>query len=363
MIFKFSDIKYIRLMQESFMQLPKRWDGRDFCATLKAGLFERYIESVSEFVPELYVGRIKKICNGIVNTIDIYFKGHPEDAYREFNRVMKLLMEAPLMIYPKNDWTGVFHGDDPLKLYRIRNVQNDTLYTRADIFHTPYNLRSKVATCRYSIAGFPSLYLGTSLSLCAEEAKVSSLKDFSIAAKFKLVRDQFDYQIKVIELALKPQDFLRSTDGVVNQNRPMLYNSIGRRFEGIVLTDMKVRKNYLYWYPLIAACSYIRTNKADPFAAEYIIPQLLMQWIRKQFEGNEFYGIRYFSCASIKASEMGFNYVFPVSGESDAVKPNFCKVLTKTFVLTSPRFIHEYKNIEDCEIALLRDEDLQSIRD
>ena len=85
-----------------------------------------------------------------------------------------------------------------------------------------------------------------------------------------------------------------------------------------MLENSSVRAAYLLWYPLIAARSYISVSKKDPFAAEYIIPQLLMQWVRCEIgsqpgiedEYNQLIGIRYFSCASQKASETGFNYVF-----------------------------------------------------
>lgn len=45
-------------------------------------------------------------------------------------------------------------------------------YSRTRVLHTPYNLRSKVSTSRYSIAGYPSLYLGTSLQLCCKECLI-----------------------------------------------------------------------------------------------------------------------------------------------------------------------------------------------
>lgn len=90
-----------------------------------------------------------------------------------------------------------------------------------------------------------------------------------------------------------------------------------------MLENASVRAAYLLWYPLIAACSYISVSKKDPFAAEYIIPQLLMQWVRCEIgsqpgiedEYSQLIGIRYFSCVSQKASETKFNYVFPTSGK------------------------------------------------
>ncbi len=128
---------------------------------------------------------------------------------------MNILMEHPLKTYQKTGWGDYFkYKGDPLKLFRVRNVQQNIQYSRSDIFHTPYNLRSKIVTWRYSIAGYPSLYLGTSLELCREESKASSINGFQIASCSELVRDQHRHNtsIKVIELAVKPQDFIEKKD-------------------------------------------------------------------------------------------------------------------------------------------------------
>lgn len=60
-------------------------------------------------------------------------------------------------------------------------------------------------------------------------------------------------------------------------------------------------------------------------------------------------GIRYFSCASVKASDMGFNYVFPTRGKQMSAKLPYCSVLAHAFRLTNPVYIHEFNNIHECE--------------
>ena len=147
----------------------------------------------------------------------------------------------------------------------------------------------------------------------------------------------------VIELALKLQKFFEEDNNEYN-NREIRK----RRFDNHEINNGYVKSAYLLWYPLIAACSYIRVNKSDPFAGEYIIPQLLMQWVRKELakenkKYDELIGIRFFSCASNKASDMGFNYVFLTSGKQDRQLP-FCRVLMKAFKLTKPVFIHEFQD-------------------
>ena len=177
---------------------------------------------------------------------------------------------------------------------------------------------------------------------------------------FKLERtlEYTNTNIRVIELGVKPQDFLE-----LNYDN----ESHDRRISQNLLNDSKIRSAYLLWYPLIASCSYTRVNKNDPFAAEYIIPQLLMQWVRNEIGTNkddeygQLVGIRYFSCASVKASDMGFNYVFPTSGQQKSAELPYCSVLAKAFRLTTPVYIHEYDNIQTCEWRLKDAKDFDSI--
>ena len=77
-----------------------------------------------------------------------------------------------------------------------------------------------------------------------------------------------------------------------------------------------------------------------------------MQSIQKHSNNNEhIVGIRYFSCSSVLASEMGFNYVFPavLNDSSDC----FSLQLRKTFPLTDPLFLEEYSESRYFEIALI----------
>ena len=348
-----------RIFKDEIFHLPLRWDGKDFHATIQQ-LFRSYCRRLTKVVgcsaENIAYCEIERICDLIALSINEYFNGYPSRAFNELSSVMNHLMESPFKTYQKTGWDDFLrHSGDPLKLYRLRNVQQNIKYQRSDIFHTPYDLRSKVATFRYSIAGYPSLYLGTSLELCGEESKTSYLNELQIASRFELVRNKKHHHIsiRVIELAVKPQDFFEETNENIDKRSR-------RYFDEIKLESKKIRSAYLLWYPLIAVCSFIRVSKADPFAAEYIIPQLLMQWIRNKYEYDELYGIRYFSCASVRASEMGFNYVFPVSGRRYKASP-FCEELAQSFRLTVPRYIHEFQSWDDCERALTRDSDLDFI--
>lgn len=369
MIIDLSDANFKRIIDDTHLYLPMRWDGADFSVTLNS-LFNYYISRLeklgtkeSKHPQYIYqyadIKDIKRVCGLIQKTVDYYLNGFPSKAYLSFTKVMRILMVQPLKIYQKSvmeQFEGIGqhydNRDNDLKLFRVVLVHDNKPYQRDRVFHTPYNLRSKVSTSRYSIAGYPSLYLGTSLDLCCEEIHMNPYNGFALASLFKLERtlEFTNTNIQVIELGVKPQDFI---DNQESENY-----SYGRVISKDLLESNHVRSAYLLWYPLIAASSYIRTNKNDPFAAEYIIPQLLMQWVRSEIhtslddEYDQLIGIRYFSCASVKASDMGFNYVFPTSGRQKNAELPYCAVLAKAFRLTEPVYIHEHDKLCGCEYEL-----------
>lgn len=93
-----------------------------------------------------------------------------------------------------------------------------------------------------------------------------------------------------------------------------------------------------------------------------------MQWVRSEIcphkgdRYNQLVGIRYFSSASVKASDMGFNYVFPTSGNPHFADLPYCSVLAKSFRLTNPVYIHEYDTLDDCERQLMKSNDFDFIK-
>ncbi len=346
MIIDISDVTFKRIMNDKKLSLPIRWDGADFSKTL-SDLFKYYKDKLNMQTHDPY-GRcyvdtelVNKICKKIITAVNSYLNGSPSNAYRHFNDSMKLLMNSPLNIYSKQP-EMILYDKEP-HLYRAVGVDDNKPYGRTRVFHTPFNLRSKVSTSRYSIAGYPSLYLGTSLELCCEEIHRNPYQNLTLASEFKFNR--YHTYIEVIELGIKPQDFIEA-EGERNNKR---------RIHSNLLNDIEIKRKYLLWYPLIAACSFIRTYRNDPFAPEYIIPQLLMQWVRSKLYNEigreKIIGIRYFSCSSVRASDMGFNYVFPTSGKCLENSP-YCSVLSTSFKLTKPVYIHEYADISKCEDSL-----------
>lgn len=378
MIYDISDAAFKHLLNDERLFLPIRWEGSDY-ATALDNHYKYYIKAIENNSDEFNeptknltcrYEEIKMVCAFLVQAVEEYLNGFPARAYNTFGHAMNILIGHPLKVYEKSitELFGVSNHkyEDELDLYRIVRVSDNRPYPRRRVFHTPYNMRSLVSGSRFSIAGYPSLYLATSLQLCCQELHIDPYQDLAIASLFKLERNlEFARaHINVIELAVKPQDFLmESNDNYINKEYP-----VGKRhISNDMLKKDNVKEAYMLWYPLIAACSFIRTNQSAPFSAEFIVPQLLMQWVRSNNTSDDrrhhrLTGIRYFSCSSMIASNMGFNYVFPTSGQQISPDLPFCSVLGRAFRLTLPVYINEYyPDYQECERYLKRKGDLDYI--
>lgn len=222
--------------------------------------------------------------------------------------------------------------------YRTR-LKGHKVFKEKDLFHVPFSLRGAVSTNRYSLPGYPCLYLGKSIYVCWEEMRRPALSDFATSA-------------------FKAQD-------------------------NIFLLDLRLRKRmysenncttFLKILPFILACSMTVANENDNFKPEYILPQLLLHMIvvrhqkDEEIEGEDnakikLEGIEYTSTAANnelefinKDSATTFHLadclVLPVKIPDDP-KEQYCKDLIRKFWLTSPKY-YETEYIKD-SLAFIKD--------
>ena len=348
----YSASQFNKVFSGKEFDLPIKWDGVDFYKTLD-NLYTQYINKIKTVIKHEDILNIENLIKSLLKAVKEYLNGSPADAFINLDEGMKILEKDSLKVYDKSiDKLFWSQTNDPLKLFRVRAVKSNKKFLRRELFHIPYNQRSIVSTNRYGISGYPCLYLGTSLEQCCNEIYAKP-EEVSIVVSAYILEQNIKrtrLNIKVIELGIKPQDFRHKKA----RTETIGHDQISKRIIPYELLQLDTTKtSYLLWYPLIAACSFIQANKKDPFVAEFIIPQLLMQWVRsKMAQEKELYGIQHFSCASVKASDMGYTYVFPTSGEKDSDQFPYCPILTKAFLSTEPVYIREYKNIIECEKKL-----------
>lgn len=323
---------YQSIFNSSTFDLPIRWDGKDFVKTLET-LFKKYKAKLKTYekLPASLYKDVENVTDLIIRILNVYQQGHPNRAFNLFSEELyQILMDNELTLLNETSCT---------KLYRTRMVELNKSYEKKDIFHVPFNQRNNISPTRYSIAGFPCLYLGSSIELCLEEMDYKIKNGRYIASRFELAPEK---SVRIFDLGVKPSDFREKPKMTTRRSLINLE----------YIKDDKYFKRYLVWYPFIAACSFVRINKKDPFSIEYVLPQIFMEKINELVKTNVIVGVRYFSCSSSLASNKGFNYVFPTTGIGANDNELYCKELAEYFYLTKPKFLNDYSSVKNCEVTL-----------
>jgi len=306
--------------------LPRTYSGEGFEGAV-ASLFNGYLASINALdngddIGDLLksnIGTLQNVCGELRACIEQYFLGFPSAAYERFKAAMAVL--GPWVndiVYPVGEFlrNSVFaiEGADPTREFRgdLYRIRPGTLasYTRSDLFHIPFHLRHLVTTQRYSIPGLPCLYMGSSLWGCWEELGRLDFHKLHVA-RFALASD-----LNILDFGWRP--------AVVGYHI--------RHFEFASQFPNSVIGQAVYW-PLLAVCSIRRRNPESPFAPEYIVPQLLLQWIRETPTCD---GLRYFSTritTYVHSPDAAANYVLPVQSKADS---GHCTTLLEKVAVSAP---------------------------
>ena len=265
------------------------------------GQFESWISEVDEgeiLTKEKVINSIKKTNRGILGTIDLVSKGNHAKAAKKmhFN-----LCAKPLLTESINE------GDS---FYRMRTNEKKERFTRKDLFHIPLNKRGLVSTQRYSMPGYPCLYLGKSLAACWEEMNRPSL-DNCMFSCFKTEKN-----MRVLSLRF-PDAKEWGEDEYLDQKLEIM--------------------------PFIIACMIKVDDPNNIYKVEYTIPQLIMEHlfinnvlIKKEEE--PLMGIIYSSVHLNKDFDFPRsiydNIVIPVQNVESGKE--YCPVLNDYFKWTEP---------------------------
>lgn len=314
------------------LDLPHYWDGKDFFQTFSDHI-QTYIKkcnTIESLVSSSFMDTLNEICESVLDIIASSISGYPADAYQKTVNLMNTLL--------KNLEATHLFLDNKLKersFYRVTKVKEAKVYKRDRIFHVPFNMRSKMKTFRFSIPGYPGLYLCDNLYLALNETEINSCNEKAIAARFKLSDPK---RVRILDLGNRPIDIFNISEG-----------------------DESLYDDYILLYPLLSACSYIRIDREAHYSQEYMVPQLITQWLRV-YNKNNLTGICYFSCKSLLASKIGHNYFFPSSWNPDQDNSiQICLKLNKAFELTSPHYLPEKIDFSELEKDLNNDTDTEHV--
>ena len=280
---------------------------KDLNKAAKSGNNKLVGKEMSELVLK-NLPQIKNISEKIIEVFSLYDQGKiisaSNMAFDIFSSMKKQLMYR-------------YYGAAEINTYyRIRSYdENKYEISRKAIFHIPIHKKHLGRTERYSMPGHPCLYLSSQEELCWYECKKP---DNFIIARFELPREGCNY-LKFIDFSEKLMPLMHSF------------------FNWFHNEDNKdpVRKyllKYLYTYPLRAACSVQVEHPNGNFKEEYIIPQLLVQWI---LNDKDFDGVRYESCSSSEeVKTMGGHNIVLVTSNYDC--DGYDKKLRKSIMICDP---------------------------
>lgn len=243
--------------------------------------------------------------------LDDLLKGRIYQASQRFDEIMKLIDNEIKLLK-----TNPINADRLKVLYRMRIGDIDSEFKRKDLSHIPFNLRHLVATQRYSIPGVPCLYLGSSLYVCWVELGRPDLNKVWFSG-FKLDNNE---TLNLINFAYRPAMLASQLNHVGLEDYEKNHD----------LYDYCIAYGVLL--PLIAVCSVKKNYHTASFHVEYLLPQLLLEWLTRS---NGFDGIRYFSTL-IEYYEIqfaGINFALPTRSEKLF---GFDDTLSNKFLLTSP---------------------------
>lgn len=311
------------LFKRKETEIPRDWYGVDFYNSLRKDLDE-FINvlnqvdfSIDGFSLNLNSVNIKSECldlrNEILESVSNYLSGSPSGAYLTLENSLNSRINILESLYT------IPLGTNDFELYRVRESGKYPL-TKENIFHVPISGRFSVRSNRYSIPGFPCLYLGSSLFISIIENRQLNLSKLN-AARFK-----FRQPVRVLNFGY--------TNSTIDE---LLQYIVKFNWQANVPTPkqdlVELLRAHVIFYPLMIASSYRVQYSDGEFKPEYIIPQLILQFIKKNSKNIE--GIRFISSHVDKTYDFDkqLNFIFPVQ---DFVNVDYCTWLRSRFELTNP---------------------------
>lgn len=238
---------------------------------------------------------VKALEEMIIHTLAQCFKGLPSEAVAVFEAGMLANNMHLFELIPQLSVGGVSY-------FRVRKDDGHELNSGKDLFHVPFDKRSYCGSYRYSIPGYPSLYLAKTLDIAKLETGIQ-MGDTYYAACFRPKRE-----LHFIDLALTQS-----------------FETIWERY------------SLLVFYPLIMACGLKVRIPNAPFKPEYALPQVMAQVFRLHMKEGAFDGFSYISTKEDKPDFMDVNmrnFVLWIKGADQ--EKEYSKSLADEFTVSGP---------------------------
>lgn len=275
-----------------------------------------------------HIDEIETNCESLIDILRLYENGNQTAAAYKASELFTRM--KPQMMFR---YSGAIRKEN---YYRIRTYESNPFpLDRKEMFHIPLGKNHLVRSERYSLPGHPCLYLASQATLAWYECKKP---DKFALAQFSIPQDEKHY-LTLVDFAEKLM--------------PMKHNFycwFCNELDDVALIRKYLLK-YIYIYPLRAACSVTVEHPGSAFIEEYVIPQLLLQWI---LNDDDFDGVRYESCSnSDEVHTLGRHNLVLVTKDFDA--DGFDKKLRKEVKLTLPKLYETNKSVSPATFVSLLD--------
>lgn len=231
-----------------------------------------FVQMLKEQLPFL-----KDVSNRVIDISRKHHEGFIKSAYDVAYALFDMLAPQFLSQFSWNQKDGWFYRIRPGD-FRIKNP-SESIGKKKELFHIKDDLRNFISGYRYSVSGFPCLYLSSGRELAWFECGMPRKFSYCIMA----ISEGSENALRLIDFSQRPVELLSNIHvWLANASKNQDKDEINRIYEYFV--------NYIITYPVAAACSLKVKSRGSKFIEEYVIPQLLMQWIR---ETDFFDGVRY----------------------------------------------------------------------
>lgn len=284
------------------LDYQKKFDN-DFRKVLDACLND-YLGLIKEhFVDIFYYAQVVINCDYMNRIVKSFLQGRHSTAFKQLKNVLK-----------ENNDMFVVDIDANETFYRMRSFDKRKGLRRTDLFHIPITQKRIIQTQRYSAPGYPCLYLGKSIYVCWEEMQRPDTETTLVSC-------------------FKSQNKLR----VLDMRIPTLFEFFDDA------------EKYILSFPFIIAAGIPVCNSKDIFKPEYIIPQLILEWVIENNSNKKetIYGVYYTSVNRNEDFYWGLdhewdNLAIPV--QTPLSEEAYCPKLKQLFYCTRPT-CYEYEFI------------------
>ena len=294
------------------------------------GFSDNFYESLAKTLPE-----IKDSFEQLTQIIDYYDNADLASAQKAFDVMMERLKEFLFI-------SDIYWPNTKQTFFRVRESPKEKLKEPKDLFHIPYKKRHLVGNERYSLAGHPCLYLSTALPIAWQECGYPHAYYYS---EFQFQESEEKEEEWRFITFLSPSEVAQKW--FVAMNPP----------EDVYLAKAK---SCFLTYPLVFACSIVNPNGNSAFKPEYVIPQMLTQWVYRQYDFVK--GIKYFPCYESEKIPCysGYNVVLPVKNID--LRRGLSKDLVAKFRGSKPIYIENGFKDSQVEIVKRFKSDLLNIK-